>query len=145
MRGSPPVHLAIMLTAFVLLAVPLLQLTASNPSTKAAQPAEAAASAAVPTTLRVRYAHKPASLSIKLGDKDLLAAADRSANPIEASASLLLPKEGIELNVEATWPAGTQDTALTVELEPEARDSLSQTRWSSGDSLSEIVVFQWKP
>lgn len=146
MRGSPPVQLALLLAGFILVAVPLLQLTSARDLPKPVEPAAVATQETkVPTTVRVRFAHKPTKLSLKLGAQDLLADADPSASPIETSRDLLLPKEGIEVQASATWPDGTPDTALTVELEPDAMDAQSQTRWSIGSTLSETLVFQWKP
>lgn len=146
MRGSPPVQLALLLAGFILVAVPLMQLTSARDLPKPVEPAAIVAhETKVPTTVRVRFAHKPSKLSLKLGAQDLLTDADLSASPVETSRDLLLPKEGIEVQASAIWPDGTPDTALTVELEPDAMDSQSQTRWSTGSMLSETLVFQWKP
>ncbi len=148
MRGSPPVQLALLLLGFLALAVPLFQLTAAR--SEPAVPATASATNTatpnrVPTTLRVRYAHQPATLSLKLGGRELLPQPDLSASPVEATVDLEIPAEGLELQVQTTWPAGTPETAVTVELEPDGIDAQSQTRWSSGSRLEEVLLFHWKP
>lgn len=146
MRGSPPVQLALLLAGFILVAVPLMQLTSARDLPAQVAPAVVGAhEAKVPTTVRVRFAHKPVKLSLKLGAQELLAAPDLSASPVETSTDLLLPKEGIELQVSATWPDGTPDTALSIDLEPDALDAQSQTRWSTASVLQETLVYQWKP
>lgn len=38
------------------------------------------------------------------------------------------------------WPEGTPDTALTVEVEPDGFETRSETRWSTGSALSEILT-----
>ena len=55
---------------------------------------------------------------------------------------LLLPKEGVDLIVEAAWPEGTPLTALELTMEPEMRDSQSVVVWGEGD-LEEVVTFVW--
>lgn len=146
MRGSPPVQLALLLAGFLLVAVPLMQLTnARNVEPGAAVPETVESQAATAATVRVRFAHRPAGLSIKHGDRDLLQGVDASESPVETGVELVIPKEGIEFQVSARWPEGTPDTALTVELEPDAMDAQSQTRWSVGGAMQETFVFQWKP
>ena len=49
-----------------------------------------------------------------------------------------------QVNVSATWPGNTPDTALTLEFEPDGLESRSETRWSSGGSLDEVITFSWK-
>jgi hypothetical protein len=95
--------------------------------------------------VQVKYAHAPSQLTIHLGDQVLLAAetTDPAVASIESTQKFLVPKEGIELLVEATWPDNTPDTALTVELVPDGFEPRSQTHWASGASLSEIFLFTW--
>ncbi len=146
MRGSPPVQLALLLAGFLLVAVPLMQLTnARSLDAPAPVPVATEAGAAVPCTLRVRFAHQPLVLSIKNEGKDLLTAVKGWTSPVESSLELVIPKEGVEFQVSAKWPEGTPETALTVDLEPDALDSVSQTRWSTGSEMQETVLFQWKP
>ena len=144
MRGAPPVHLALLLIGFVLLGIPLVQLTTGG-AVVAVERKVAATSKTVPTMVRVRWAHKPEKLSVKLGAQELVAMADTINGIMETSAELPIPTDGIELSVTASWSTGTPSSALTIELEPDGLDNQSQTRWSSDASLSEIIVYQWKP
>ncbi len=146
MRGSPPLQLAILLLGFFALAVPLVQLTSARPAALAGRPAPAAEAAATRAVLiRVRHAHNPASLSLKLGGKELLPQPNTGASPLEIRTTIAIPAEGIEFSLHATWPAGTPDTALTLEVEPDALDTQSQTLWSIDGRIDDTLAFAWKP
>ena len=131
-----------MLLAFIALAVPLVQLTSAVGAVDIIATKGVKESKEVTTRVVVRWAHKPAKLSLKSGNKELLTAI--AEDPMETEVQLLIPKEGIELQAEAEWPAGTPNTALTIDLEPDSLESQSQTRWSVDGKLSEIIVYQWK-
>ncbi len=143
MRGSPPLQLALVLIGFLLLGIPLVALT-SGRETKPTPATAMTRSTRVPTQVRLRWAHRPTTLSLLLNGKPLLPALDLALPMIEGQAELLLPKEGIEIALKAEWPAGTPDTAVTLELEPDERDAQTHTRWSSASKLEEIIPFQWK-
>jgi hypothetical protein len=96
----------------------------------------------VNSLLRVRYAHKPSTLSVKIADKELMT--EIEASPIEMSTSLPSVKDGVDVFLSATWADGTPDTSITLELEPDGFASRSETRWSSGGGLDEVVTFEWK-
>jgi hypothetical protein len=144
-RGSPLLHTILTAIAFALFAVPLSRLTIARPETKAL--AKSAAPASGPkkqTFLRIRLAHVPKSLSLKLHDDELLPAPDREPSSlIETQLPLAIPTEGLELAISAQWPDGTPDTAVTVELEPDELDARRDTIWSRGTSLSGILFFKW--
>ena len=125
--------------AFGAMAVPLAQLTFAKP--KVAPPAarQKAASKLIPSLLRIRCVPGPTSVSLKLGDRELLPASAR-----ETSADLDIPADGVEFILSATWPEGTADTALALEIQPEGLDTKSETRWSSGSQMTEVISFQWK-
>ena len=61
----------------------------------------------------------------------------------EFKAGMEVSHDGNELIVSATWPEGTPETALTVELEPDGFETRSETRWSSGTELNEVLTFTW--
>lgn len=147
MRGSPLLQCLIGAIAFALFAVPLARLTFARaevkPMGRASQttPETAGAKHAV---IRVRYAHPPKSLSLKLGGRELIpASTSPRPSPVETATELAIPQGGIELVLAACWPDGTPDTAVTVELEPDEFDTLRETRWSSGPALNEILSFKW--
>lgn len=141
MRGFPPIQIFLLCLTFIVLAVPLSQLTGN---TSHVQPTEkkVAESSNVKTFLRLRYAHKPATLSLKIAGKEQLA--DIEASPIEITTNLPDIQHGVDLFLSATWPEGTPDTSLTLELEPDGLATRSETRWSTAGSLEEVITFIWK-
>lgn len=140
MRGFPPIQIFLLCLMFIVLAVPLSHLTGNTSNAKAIKPAAAVNS--VKALLRLRYAHPPTRLSLKIADQELLTAI--AASPIEIETSLAAANDGVDVFLSATWPAGTPDTALTLELEPDGLASRSETRWSSGGSLDEVITYSWK-
>ena len=128
--------------AFGALAVPLLNLTTARKA--AAMEKVIHAAVAHGTLLRLRFAHPPKSISLKHGGRELLPKPDLAASPLESRAELEIPAEGIEFILAAEWPEGTPDTALTLELEPDGLDTKSETRWSLGSTMTEVIAFRWK-
>ncbi len=141
MRGFPPIQIFLLVLTFVVLAVPLSQLTGTTTPRKAAV-VKAVESTSVKSLVRLRYAHKPVTLSVKIADKELIA--EIAASPIELTTSLPSVKDGVDVFLSATWADGTPDTSITLELEPDGLASRSETRWSSAGSLDEVITFEWK-
>ncbi len=141
MRGFPPIQLFLLCLAFIVLAVPLSHLTGNTSNAKVIQPAVKEAPS-VKALLRLRFAHKPATLSLKIADKELITTTD--ASPLEVDAVLLSTAEGVDVFLSATWPDNTPDTAITLELEPDGLEARSETRWSAAGSLDEVITFSWK-
>ncbi len=165
MRGFPPVQIFLFGLVFGLLAWPLVQLTSDNKKAdnqaghdhsghshdgetqvvKGAHdhPEGEHRHVEVSTLVRLRFAHQPLTVSLKQADNELTAKLDLSASPVEFRTGIEVSHEGNEFILVATWPEGTPDTALTVELEPEGFDTRSETRWSSGGELNEVLTFTW--
>ena len=141
MRGFPPIQIALLVIAFVVLAIPLSHLT-GNAQAKPVTSKQEKKDQAVKALLRLRHAHQPAALSLKIGDKQLITVATES--PVEVETTLISPQSGVDVALTATWPENTPDTAITVEIEPDGLDTQSQTRWSAAGSLDEVITFSWK-
>jgi hypothetical protein len=144
--GFPPIQIFLLCIAFAILAIPLTHLTGA-PSLSA-KPQDSvkkgqAANASTPCFIRLRYAHKPVSISLQQEGKELLSQADIAASPVEARALMKTVNKGAEMIITAKWPAGTPGTVLTVELEPDGMDARSETRWSANAQLNEVITFQW--
>jgi hypothetical protein len=142
MRGYPPIHLLILMLAFGALAVPLVSLTSARKAVAASKVEQASSLHA--THLRLRVAHTPKVISLKTGERDLLGDIALNGSIIETKAEIAIPSDGIEFILSAEWPEGTPDTALTLEIEPDGLDTKSETRWSLGNTLTEVISFQWK-
>ncbi len=141
MRGFPPIQIFLLCLAFIVLAVPMSHLTGNTSNAKVVKVAAKEAKS-VKALLRLRFAHKPATLSLKLADKELITSAN--ASPLELDAMLPSAKDGVDVFLSATWPENTPDTALTLEIEPDGLEARSETRWSSASSLDEVITFSWK-
>lgn len=144
MRGYPPVHVLILLIAFGAMAVPLSHLTVAPNKPPAAASPQPVESQHVASFLRLRFAHQPRSVSLKLAGRELLASPALDVSPIETQVELDIPHDGIEVIVSAEWPERTPETALTLEIEPEGMETRTATRWSAGSQLTEVISFQWK-
>ncbi|MFC5453561.1 hypothetical protein [Prosthecobacter fluviatilis] len=142
MRGFPPIQIFLLVLAFVVLAIPLSILTGTTTPVKAAELKKMVEEKSVKGLVRVRYAHRPVTLSVKIGEKEVISSVEES--PMEVDAPLPSTKDGVDVFVKATWPEGTPDTAVTVELEPDGLATRSETRWSSAASLDEVITFEWK-
>lgn len=143
MRGFPPIQIFLLVLTFVVLAVPLSHLTGTTTPAKAAEPVKVAEETkSVKALVRVRYAHRPATLSVKIGEKEVIGTIEDS--PMEVDAYLPSPKDGVDVFVKATWPEGTPDSAITLEVEPDGLATRSETRWSSAASLDEVITLEWK-
>ena len=141
MRGFPPIQIFLLCLMFGVLAVPLSHLTGETSNAKVV----ASSSETVPDVkalLRLRFAHRPSSLSLKVADLEELSAVGDS--PMETEVSLPALDHGVDVFLVATWPEGTPDTALTLEIEPDGFEVRSETRWSSSSSLDEVITFTWK-
>lgn len=149
MRGSPPLHLLIVLLGFALFAIPLAKLTFARPEiphNTAHHTEEVVVAGKTKCHITVRSSPKISTLSLKVGGKESIAEfTSATASPMESDAQFALPDSGLELLVSAIWPQGTQEAALTVEIEPDGREAISQTRWSSGGQLNEVLTFKWLP
>lgn len=141
MRGFPPIQIFLLALTFVVLAVPLSHLTGTVSHAQPA-PTKVAESQSVKCLVRLRYAHKPMTLSVKIADKEVIT--DIAASPIELQTALLSVKDGVDVFLSTTWAEGTPDTSITIELEPDSLASRSETRWSSAGSLDEVITFEWK-
>ena len=141
MRGFPPIQIFLLCLAFIVLAVPMSHLTGNTSNAKVVKVAAKEAKS-VKALLRLRFAHKPSTLSLKIADKELITSAD--ASPLELDAVLPATKEGVDVFLSAIWPDNTPDTALTLEIEPDGLEARSETRWSSAGSLDEVITFSWK-
>jgi hypothetical protein len=156
MRGFPPIHLMLLAIAFALVAVPLVQLTG-----KGAAMAETMAAGRqteqsldehpggahvheVPVQIRLRFAHRPERVSLKVGETELLRALVWSETQAVAEVTLEIGQAGEEYLLEAAWPEGTPETAVTVEIEPDGLDTKSETRWSEEGEVSDMLTFHWR-
>jgi hypothetical protein len=171
-RGFPPIQILLLCVAFAALAFPLAHLTGHDIFARHVEkhgheghnhhdesehheggpkvvqgsdehPDEEHVHAAVPALVRLRYAHKPLSVSLKQGGKELLKDLALGASPAEIKAGIGVSHEGDEMEITAKWPEGTPETALTIEIEPDGFETRSETRWASEAEVNEVLTFRW--
>ncbi len=145
MRGSPPVQLALLLIGFIAVGVPLVQLTHGRSDTVVPKVTTSKAEEARPVLIRIRYSQKPSKLEIKKGAESVLPQGDLAASPVEIYAAFSKVQEELEFSVAAEWPAGTPETALTIEVEPDNLEGRSQTFWSINGRIEDAASFTWTP
>lgn len=145
MRPSPLILLVVVLAGLGLAAVPLARLTRAQPAPSAnATAASVESEEKIRTLVRLRFAHAPVAVNLLEHERSLLTVGEGGEETLlEVEAELALPSEGVEFRVEVTWPNGTPQTAVTLEVEPEGLDARAATRWSDVGTLSEIIPFTW--
>lgn len=149
MTGSPIFRTLVAALCLAALSLLLMRLTDSAPA-KIAGPAaqNGTAQTPIPMRVRIRCSHLPTSLSLSSGDQKLAELSTPTELRWEGSVSVPIPPEGLELVLNATWPDGLSgDQAITVELEPDERDSQSQTAWTDASDpthLTAYLGYRWK-
>lgn len=142
MRGFPPIQIFLLCLTFGVLAVPLSHLTGETSNAKVVVTSSSETVSSVKALLRLRFAHRPTSLSLKIADQETIA--EIGDSPMEVEASLPALDHGVDVFLVATWPDDTPDTGVTFEIEPDGFEARSETRWSSSGSIDEVITFTWK-
>lgn len=145
MRGFPPVQIFLLALAFALLAIPLSHLTGNvvvRPPV-VEEPGGKEPAKEINTWVRLRWAHPPTRLSLMHDGQEMLTKPDLAAGTLEFKTRLQQGRKTEEWLVEAAWPEGTPDTALTLEVQPDGRDTRQDTRWSSAGTLSDVITLSW--
>jgi hypothetical protein len=147
MRGFPPLQLVIAIIGLALLAIPLVHLTrgaarSQSSETSAVPPAVKATSRSA--VVRVRFAHEPLRLKIRQGDRILLSAVPAVKSPLESEVPIFIGAQAPDFFVEAAWPAGTPETAVTLEIEPDSLETQADTAWSDQGVMNCLFHLAWK-
>jgi len=145
MRGFPLLNALAVLAGMALLWFPLSRLTGRDRGMPApSSTAETVVGdAPIPIVLRLRFAHPPLRASVSHLGALLWESDDPDAMEAGFESALAIPPEGIDLALDADWPEDTPETALQLEVEPEALESRTAVVWGRG-SLHEILTFVWQ-
>lgn len=105
---------------------------------------EAEAAPAVQTELlyaTIRYTGKPLSLRLRQGNQEW--EADTTQMPVELELETAASAK-LELELLAEWPESAPQ-AVTLEIEPEGRESRTETQWKPEGStrLHSLFSFKW--
>ncbi len=149
MTGSPIFRTLIAALCLAALSLLLMRLTDSAPANIAGPAAQnELTQTPIPMRVRIRCSHLPTSLSLTSGNQKLADLNAPTELRWEGTVSVPIPPEGLELALTATWADGLSgDQAVTVELEPDERDSQSQTAWTDASDpthLTAYLGYRWK-
>lgn len=140
MRGSPLLRALIAFLILLGLGFPLhrlLQASAVTAPVATEAPREKAAAAAK-VQLQVNFTTAPTEFRL-LSLGKLVWKEAKPAEQIEHELTLAFPKEGIELQVEADWPAGVRGAAQVRLTDPEG---LEHVKYLFGEgTASEVLAF----
>jgi hypothetical protein len=148
-RGFPPFQLIFVILGFLALAAALAAVTRPrsvvSETTAATEPAKQEMTA----RLLIRWAHQPEQVTITHEGRPWADLRGEALTlPCEISVTLPHPAHeqpnfihSIECLVQARWPAGTPETALSLTLEPVGHEPAELTLWAQ-ESVDEIVVFR---
>jgi hypothetical protein len=148
MRGWPLVELLGLSIALALLVLPLHAFTLGRRPLSAPSPSPVPV---VPTAdtgertaarITARFAHPPLRLRVSSESETIWELPSPSAQLVATECELPLGTVGIDLRVEAEWPAGTPETVIELALEPDELETLSRTAWGQG-TVDAILTYTW--
>ena len=138
MHGSPLLRTLVVVLLLSFAAVPLWRLTRARESGGVvAATAEPAAKSGV--RIELAFAHPPSGFQVTHLGKVIWESQTPGASA-RKDFKMEFPKEGIDLGIKATWPAGTPLTAVRVNVTPEGGNPLQQTAWGTG-TMDEVLTF----
>lgn len=140
MRGSPIRSALLAALAIGLAALPLWKLTgrpAPHPPAAEKKPAVPAADS---IELYITFSHPPkffevSHLGKSVWKETLPGSIHGKTIPLD------FPKEGIDLRIQAAWPADTAPTAVRLQVHHGTGGS-EETVWSENDVLDEVLTFR---
>lgn len=134
MRGSPLIRAAIAFAVILLVGLPVWSVT--HPKT-VKRILETPKAEKQHLQLRLTFAHLPASFEVlHLGE---VIWKENPAAEITHPLDIEFPKEGVDFEIKAQWPANTPPTAIRVQLATPG-GTLEKSIWGEG-SLDEVVTF----
>jgi uncharacterized glyoxalase superfamily protein PhnB len=146
MRGNPCLRLSIAIIVFVLLGIPVWNLTNGQAVVVVAAPVKAATSTA-PTTVQVRwnFTGRPDHVSVESGGQKV--ECTPLADPVDDNSLLptlpvVLPDSGADFVISAHWSDPADPQALRVKIEADGFAPVEKTFWSDeqGDVHDVITV-----
>ncbi|MGC3991873.1 MAG: hypothetical protein QM796_19695 [Chthoniobacteraceae bacterium] len=141
MGGIPWLRL-LLTTCCLLLALPaVLHLTShADPAQATAAVAPSASPVGDQVQVQLTFAHAPASFTVMHLGK-VVWEGGQPGTATQKNLTMPFPPEGVDLELKATWPAGTPETAVRVTLTPKDQSPIVQNAWGSG-SLDAVLTFQ---
>ena len=142
MRGLPWLRLVSIVAVFAVLGWPVWRLTRPLPSSRPGVPptAEAGTPATILLALELSFAGPPpASFQIKQATRVILQGDGSGVSEFRTEWNTPLPKEGLDLTLQASWPAAGPAAAVRLNVGlPDGRQ-IQKLFWP-GESLVEIIT-----
>lgn len=141
MTRSPLLSTFIPLVPLAAMAWPLHRIINQDPPALEPLPqGKVSTGAPIPAALNIRSAHPFSEFTLNAGEANWSFSADDTYKeifvPVDENGELYLV-------ASATWPEGTPETALFIELMPDGLETRSHTLWGFGE-ITEEITFQWE-
>ena len=136
MRGSPLLRAILAFLVIASMGLPLWRLT-QRKADAAVQPKPAEAGVAT-VKLQLSFTAPPAGFKIRHLEREIWSASS-AEQEMEQEVQLAWPEEGVDLQVQITWPAGTL-AAARVRLTDPAGEEHERTVWGGGE-VEEVLTF----
>ncbi len=143
MEGRPWVRVALLLIGFSLLGIPVWSMTREKRQSSVIETVVAEVSVR-PLRVTILFAEPPLSFSLKHLDKVLCQGAGPERE-FSFSWESVVPPEGVELLLKATWPSTAAKTAARVEISGGDEVLIDQTFWSERSLVQSVTVPGTKP
>ena len=137
MRGSPLIRAACIVAILLLATIPLWKLTHKAES---APFVDAAPATKASVQIALAFAHEPSEFQILHLGKIIWEEKSPGAM-MQKNLAMEFPKEGIDLEIKAAWPAATPLTAVRVSVTPGSGAAIEKTAWGNG-ALDEVLAFR---
>ncbi|MEM7010376.1 MAG: hypothetical protein AAF585_02730 [Verrucomicrobiota bacterium] len=107
---------------------------------ESSEPEPAAAEKSV--FLTAKFVHPPLDFRVLHLGEEIWTVESAGETELFGEASIVIPKEGIDLLIEARWPEETPKTALELTLAPDSLDDQSTTHWGTGE-MDAVATYKW--
>lgn len=144
MEGRPWLRILLVLAGFTLAGWPVWNVTHSAAVVAPAAPAVPSPAAGQPFLVELTFATAPVSFELDYLGAPLLTGGGPGRN-FSTTWKVAVPKEGVDLFLDAKWPEGTGTTAVRVQLTRGDNAPAVQTLWADGELAETITVREPQP
>lgn len=139
MHGSPLLRTAGVLLLLLLAGVPLYRMTHEAAAAIVA-PAASAPAENSQVRLEVAFAQKPVHFQISYLGKPIWESDNVTGLTAEKGIAMNYPKEGVDLEFNVTWPAGTPLCAARLSVAANEAEPVEKTLWGTGQ-IDDVLTF----
>jgi len=139
MRGNPLQRLLVVIAAFIAMGVAVGVVLRPSADLPASAPANPVPNAPQTFKIQVDFVQAPAQFHVLHLGKTILEGKGPQLN-FSTEAQLAMPREGIELVLEATWPKGAPQSVVRLQCETGGERITDRTFWGRGDITQIILV-----